>query len=816
MAFSIGMPWNEGEEKMHRLLRVPPQDNPTSAMLTPQASFMFQRAPLLALGTLDAQSRPWATLWGGEPGFSEQLGGGFIGTQTLVDGTNDPVVQALISGNQKGEMTQAKDGGKLVAGLAIDLMTRKRVKTAGRMIAGAIRDIDVEIEGEADRKQEQIQLVTKIEQSLGNCPKYLNQYEIYPALVNAKSVSQSSALSKEGKELIARSDMFFLSTTTEDDMDVNHRGGPPGFVRMIDSSTLVYPEYSGNRFYQSLGNLMLNPKIGIVFPDYETGDVLYLTGTTEILAGADAAALLPGSNLAVKITISECRFVANGLPFRGSKKIPSPYNPLVRTLASEGNIRGTLSVSHTMASLTKKEVLTPSIARFTFTVRDGITYQPGQWIALDFSKELDIGYEHMRDDDPGSLNDDFVRTFTISSMPNKDHGKESEFEMTIRNVGTVTRFLFQQNERAGLEIGALGVGAKKWLRRHLRKVASRQTLKNDSDSNEMQQKNSLRRPRTAPSTELAQNLDDAPAVPLVPIDVEQVSPRAPVLPPIRLARPDSGVIRDVNAWLDASVNTPSPPLMRGLPYWRAATSPGVKDTPVAQHAVPLTGVLGIARPSTANSQQRIAFRRCAKKMQVQIPSLLRTKSQRQGDRKHNRQSASMPLLAVSYEDVNEAPAPMLMSRSGSFLRPAMQPSTRYPSTRTSALVSVNQQPREGLPLRTGTPGSVRLGDTESVFERRVNAIFMRTARSADSTRPSTAAACLTREDSMGDLSDAPTYISGLPPPSYRSRPESVLTTSSFGCIDGMNPAQRRISQQRAALQRGMKCKLKRFAHTFAI
>ncbi|CAN9090699.1 unnamed protein product [Alternaria alternata] len=460
MAFSIGMAWNEGEEKMHRLLRVPPQDNPTSAMLTPQASFMFQRAPLLALGTLDAQSRPWATLWGGEPGFSEQLGGGFIGTRTLVDDTNDPVVQALISGNQKGEMTQAKDGGKLVAGLAIDLMARKRVKTAGRMIAGAIRDIDVEIEGEADRKQEQIQLVAKIEQSLGNCPKYLNQYEIRPALVNARLVSQSSALSKEGEELIARSDMFFLSTTTEDDMDVNHRGGPAGFVRMINSSTLVYPEYSGNRLYQSLGNLMLNPKIGIVFPDYETGDVLYLTGTTDILAGADAAALLPGSNLAVKITISECRFVANGLPFRGSKKTPSPYNPLVRTLASEGNIRGTLSVSHTMASLTKKEVLTPSIARFTFTVRDGITYQPGQWIALDFSKELDIGYEHMRDDDPGSLNDDFVRTFTISSMPNKTHGKESEFEMTIRNVGTVTRFLFQQNERAGLEIGALGVGGE--------------------------------------------------------------------------------------------------------------------------------------------------------------------------------------------------------------------------------------------------------------------------------------------------------------------------------------------------------------------
>jgi ferredoxin-NADP reductase/predicted pyridoxine 5'-phosphate oxidase superfamily flavin-nucleotide-binding protein len=453
MSFSIGMPWNEGEEKMHRLLRVPPQDNPTSTMLTPQAAFMFQRAPLLAFGTLDAQSRPWTTLWGGEPGFSEPLGGGFIGTRTLVDGKNDPVVQALLGNGEKGDE-------KLVAGLAIDLMTRKRVKIAGRMIAGTTRDIDVEVEGEEDRKQEQIQLVTKIEQSLGNCPKYLNQYEIQPALVTAKLISQSSALSEEGKTLISKADMFFLSTTTEDDMDVNHRGGPAGFVRIIDATTIAYPEYSGNRLYQSLGNLQLNPRIGITFPDYETGNVLYITGTTEILAGVDGAALLPGSNLAVKITVVEARLVTTGLPFRGVKKTPSPYNPLVRTLASEGNIKGGISASRTTASLTKKEVLTPSIARFTFSVEEPIEYRPGQWVALDFSAELDIGYEHMRDEDPGSLNDDFVRTFTISSAPKLDSGRDSEFQITIRKVGTVTKFLFQQNERAGLEIGVLGVGGE--------------------------------------------------------------------------------------------------------------------------------------------------------------------------------------------------------------------------------------------------------------------------------------------------------------------------------------------------------------------
>ncbi|KAL1610530.1 hypothetical protein SLS60_002199 [Paraconiothyrium brasiliense] len=80
-----------------------------------------------------------------------------------------------------------------------------------------------------------------------------------------------------------------------------------------------------------------------------------------------------------------------------------------------------------------------------------------------------------------------------------------------------------------------------------------------------------------------------------------------------------------------------------------------------------------------------------------------------------------------------------------------------------------------------------------------------------------AAAHLPREDSMGSFSSAPTYFSGLPPPSYKSRPASsrpasILTTSSFGCIDGMNPEQRQLSQKRAAQkQRSMKGRLRKLA-----
>lgn len=462
MAFSMAMPYNEGEDRMHKLLSVPDHDNPTSTMLTPQAAFMLQRAPLLAIGTLDSQKRPWTSLWGGHPGFSEHLGGGIIGTRTIVDGVHDPVVQALVGDAEKGEMVPGEQ--KMISGLTIDLMTRKRVKIFGRMVAGCVGEVDVEYEDGIERKegapkkQDQIQLVQKIEQSLGNCPKYLNQYEITPALVTSELVSQASTLSPEAKSLILKSDMFFLSSSTLEDMDTNHRGGPTGFVRILSDTEIVYPEYSGNRLYQSLGNLQMDPKIGMSFPHYETGDVLYTTGEAKILIGSDAAAVLPGSNLAVKINIDEARLVKTGLPFRGTRKIPSPYNPLVRTLAREGNIKASVLSSRKTARLTKKTSLTPSISRFTFSVPEGLAYSPGQWIAFDFSDHLDYGYSHMRDDDPRSLNDDFVRTFTISSTPKSSDGKETEFDITIRNVGVVTSYLFRQNHRAGFEVPVVGVG----------------------------------------------------------------------------------------------------------------------------------------------------------------------------------------------------------------------------------------------------------------------------------------------------------------------------------------------------------------------
>ncbi|KAJ6128801.1 hypothetical protein N7471_010018 [Penicillium samsonianum] len=443
--------WHEGEERLHHLLRVPHGDNPTAPYLSSRAAYLVEQSPLLALGTLDSQGRPWSTIWGGTAGFATPVAESLIGLQTQVDSKYDPVVQALLTGNQ----TDA-DIGKMVSGLAVDLENRRRVKLYGRMVTGSLSDGDA---GQA-------QMVVHIEESLGNCPKYMNKKHIVPAQPDYKLISDSPQLNPTAVELLSRADTMFVSSSHgASTMDTNTRGGPPGFMRVesnnASGAVLVYPEYSGNRLYQTLGNLETTPLAGFVVPDFDSGNVLYFTGSTEILAGKDAAAVLPRSNLAVRVTIAAAIFVENGLGFRGEAGEPSPYNPSVRYLVNEQKVTGTQedSGSDTMATLIKKEDITPSIQRFRFRISGPkpISWSAGQYVTLSFEDELNMGYSHMRDDDPTSLNDDYVRTFTVSSYPGRDIPAD-QFEITVRRHGPVTRYLSHVNERAGLEVPLKGFG----------------------------------------------------------------------------------------------------------------------------------------------------------------------------------------------------------------------------------------------------------------------------------------------------------------------------------------------------------------------
>lgn len=269
MAIFEAMSWHGGEDLMHQKLHVPAdRDNPTVPMLSQQAARMLQSAPLLAIGTLDAEARPWTSLWGGEPGFSQPLGQSIIGIRTSVASHLDPVVESLVGTKPGGEIVKEEGIGRMVSGLTFDLATRKRVKLYGRMIAGALQSTEPEAENHGDAGCE-IQLVLKIEQSLGyvsqgisyvhfvliigtrNCPKYASTKSIVTARVDPQLISDSPRLTDEAMALINKSDMFWVSSRHEfNDMDTNYRGGPRSFVRVFSdetSTTIVWPEYSGNR-----------------------------------------------------------------------------------------------------------------------------------------------------------------------------------------------------------------------------------------------------------------------------------------------------------------------------------------------------------------------------------------------------------------------------------------------------------------------------------------------------------------------------------------------------------------------------------------
>lgn len=225
--------------------------------------------------------------------------------------------------------------------------------------------------------------------------------------------------------------------------------------------------------------------MGITIPDFETSDALYvsilpfpssiflqltprqLTGTASILHGPAAAAVMHHTTLALKITVHAARHLSSTLPFHaGSPPAYSPYNPPVRPLLSEKHLPYTRpSDSGTRTGMTarfvKREVLSPSIARVTFELASesgGIPgWREGEAVTLDFSPELDNGYTHMRDDDPQALNDDYIRTFTVSSGP-VPTGKKTELQITVRKKGPATGLLWKHNPRVELTLPVLGFG----------------------------------------------------------------------------------------------------------------------------------------------------------------------------------------------------------------------------------------------------------------------------------------------------------------------------------------------------------------------
>jgi hypothetical protein len=209
-------------------------------------------------------------------------------------------------------------GGNLRTGafaglLAIDLATRRRMRVNGRLEAAAGRPITIHVD-----------------QAYSNCPKYIQRRAAEEGMPQkAPRVSQrSDSLTEEQRAWIRRADSFFMATLHPDaGADASHRGGMPGFV-WVEGDRLVWPDYPGNLMYNTLGNIAVHPRAGLVVPDFDSGAVLQLTGRAAIEWDPIRTAEVPGAERLVELVVEEVVEIAGVLP---SARVLdySPFNPPV-------------------------------------------------------------------------------------------------------------------------------------------------------------------------------------------------------------------------------------------------------------------------------------------------------------------------------------------------------------------------------------------------------------------------------------------------------------------------------------------------------
>jgi uncharacterized protein len=122
-------------------------------------------------------------------------------------------------------------------------------------------------------------------------------------LADRLSVGTSDTISDSHRRFIEARDMFFIATADEHGApECSYKGGEPGFVRVIDPTTLVFPVYDGNGMFLSTGNLSVNPQVGMLFIDFESGTRLRLNGTASVELDDPLIASYPKSKFVVRVT----------------------------------------------------------------------------------------------------------------------------------------------------------------------------------------------------------------------------------------------------------------------------------------------------------------------------------------------------------------------------------------------------------------------------------------------------------------------------------------------------------------------------------
>jgi uncharacterized protein len=368
----------------------------------------FTSLPFLVVAARDDECRMWLTLLTGPDGTAD-----FI--------TSPTSTTLSINGRPaRGDaLEHSISKGKDLGILGIEFATKRRNRVNGRIIASSDDDTS---------------FTFQVDQSFGNCPQYIRPRQWWTSTAAANEHSaENDQLAKHQLELtesqmetIRQSDTMFIASGYREQgedvrfgNDASHRGGVAGWISVRDGKTIFIPDYSGNNHYNTMGNLILDNRVGVTIPQFETGGMLQMTGTAKLHLDEQSALvkMYPGALHVIEFNIERVvELPAGSLPVRWTQE--------------------SLAQSERLLTVTRKVKESSDVTSFHMKPTEVTTsaavelwaYKPGQHLPI----TLTLGN-----------NDKLMRTYSLSS--GNDWG---EYRISVKRAafGQASRYLHDHVE----------------------------------------------------------------------------------------------------------------------------------------------------------------------------------------------------------------------------------------------------------------------------------------------------------------------------------------------------------------------------------
>ncbi|MBL0843139.1 pyridoxamine 5'-phosphate oxidase family protein [Pseudomonas mediterranea] len=404
-------PWHEGELTLQRAVGAVDmmvgvgQRQLARSWMPDQHREFYAQLPFVVLGAVDRQGDAWATIRTGQPGFM-----------------NSPTPERLHISLPPQPDDPAQDGmqqSDAIGMLGIELHTRRR----NRMNGNVLRQSDEGIE-------------IAVTQAYGNCPRYINLRQYAFVDEAAGAVLELTSADPQVRRMVTAADSFYVATYVvrdgQNQVDASHRGGKPGFVRMEEDGALTIPDFSGNLFFNTLGNILLNPRAGLVFIDFQSGDLLQMSGSAEVLLDSPEIAAFQGAERLWRFKPQRIVYRQAAIPLRWTDTAEgaSPNSMMTGSWEQAAERLQAEALRSHWRSMRVERIVDESrgIRSFYLQANDGVglpRFEPGQHLPVRVLLE--------------GQQTPVIRTYSVSSSPSDEF-----LRISVKRDGSVSSHLHER------------------------------------------------------------------------------------------------------------------------------------------------------------------------------------------------------------------------------------------------------------------------------------------------------------------------------------------------------------------------------------